>query len=241
VSVEDSHMRPGLCGDNAAPYVLGALPEGEREAFRGHLESCVICREEVAALRVVASALPAIAPQLSAPQELKRSVMANVREEARHDEQLGRASSGARTRAVRRPVLAWPRWRPLIASGGLAAVVAVVAIVLSSGGGGAGARVIRAEVIPRGASASLHVSDGHAQLDISGMPQTSPQRVYEVWVKRAGAPQPTDALFTVTTSGDATVGVPGSVDGVKAVLVTSEPLGGSEAPTTSPVIVASLG
>jgi hypothetical protein len=46
------------------------------------------------------------------------------------------------------------------------------------------------------------------------------------------------ALFTVTTRGDATVGVPGSIAGVKLIMVTSEPLGGSRVPTTSPVIVA---
>jgi anti-sigma-K factor RskA len=243
MSVEDSHMDPGLCGDNAAPYVLGALTEEEHEAFRGHLESCAVCREEVAALQVVASALPAIAPQLSAPQELKRSVMTSVREDARREPQLGGVGSDERTSAVRRPVPAW-RWRPLLGSGVLAAVVAVVAviaIVIASGGGsGAGSRVIRAEVIPRGANASLQVSDGRAQLEISGMPQTPPQRVYEVWVKRSGGPQPTDALFTVTSHGDATVGVPGSVSGVKVVMVTSEPLGGSKVPTTSPVIIARL-
>jgi hypothetical protein len=64
--------------------------------------------------------------------------------------------------------------------------------------------------------------------------------VYEVWIKRSGAPQPTDALFTVTAQGDATVGVPGSLDGVKVIMVTSEPLGGSRVPTTSPVIIAHL-
>src|ERR1700733_10063494 len=102
------------------------------------------------------------------------------------------------------------------------------------------AHALCAEATPRGADASLHVSDGRAQLDVSGMPQTPPQRVYEVWVKRSGAPQPTDALFTVTAHGDATVGVPGSVRGVKVIMVTSEPLGGSKAPTTSPVIIARL-
>ena len=44
------------------------------------------------------------------------------------------------------------------------------------------------------------------------MPQAAPGRVYEVWVKRAGLPQPTDALFTVSSAGDASVGVPGSID-----------------------------
>ncbi len=117
-----------------------------------------------------------------------------------------------------------------MALGALAVVVVLAVIALSSGGGGGGTRVIRAEVSPPRADASLRVSDGHAQLDISGMPQTSAQRVYEVWVKRSGAPQPTDALFTVTADGDATVGVPGSVDGVKVVMVTSEPLRRQQGP-----------
>jgi hypothetical protein len=60
--------------------------------------------------------------------------------------------------------------------------------------------------------------------------------VYEVWIKRAGAPLPTDALFTVAADGAATVGVPGGVSGVREVLVTSEPRGGSRAPT-SPVVI----
>jgi anti-sigma-K factor RskA len=239
MSVEDSHMDRGQCGENAAPYVLGALPEQEHEAFREHLKSCAICREEVAALQVVTSALPAIAPQRSAPAELKRSVMASVREDAQREQQLDRASSQARVRSAQRPGLSWPRWRPLLASGVLAAVVAAIVIAISSGSG-TGTRVIRAEVIPRGADASLQVSGGRAQLEISGMPQTPPQRVYELWIKRAGAPQPTDALFTVTAHGDATVGVPGSVSGVKVIMVTSEPLGGSKVPTTSPVIIAHL-
>ncbi len=82
MSVEDSHIGPELCGDSAAPYVLGRADRAdEHEAFARHLETCAVCREEVAALRVVASALPAVAPQLSAPPELKQRVMASVREE----------------------------------------------------------------------------------------------------------------------------------------------------------------
>jgi hypothetical protein len=72
------------------------------------------------------------------------------------------------------------------------------------------------------------------------MPQSPPNHVYEVWIKRGGAPQPTDALFTVSSAGNATVGVPGSVAGVKEILVTAEPTGGSKVPTSTPVIVANL-
>jgi hypothetical protein len=239
VSAEEPHIEPQLCGDSAAPYVLRALTEEEHVAFLEHLDSCAVCREEVAALQVVAGALPALAPQLSAPPELKQNVMASVREDLRSGAQLSGVESRAPLRSMRRPALAWLQWRPLLASGALAAAVVLAVIVLSSGGR-AGTRVISAEVTPRGASASLRVSGGRAQLDISGMPQTAPQRVYEVWVKRSGAPQPTDALFRVTASGDATVGVPGSVDGVKVIMVTAEPLGGSKVPTSSPVIIAHL-
>jgi hypothetical protein len=66
--------------------------------------------------------------------------------------------------------------------------------------------------------------------------------VYQVWLQRKGSDtaEPTDALFTVRPGGEATVEVPGSIDDVAAVMVTSEPDGGSDAPTRDPIIVASL-
>ncbi len=259
MSVEDHHIDPeerGGCGANAAPYVLGALTEEEHEAFRRHVDSCSVCREEVAALQVVASALPAAAPQVSAPPELKRRVMASVREDARLREArdaatparaAGEAQGAATGRRAREAGSlgrlaggGWLRWRPGLAVVALAAAVIALAVVAlsSGGGGGAGTRVIRAQVLLPRASASLSVSGGRAQLDVADMPQAGTGRVYEVWRKGAGAPQPTDALFTVSSGGSATVSVPGGVAGVREVLVTSEPEGGSKVPTRAPVIVA---
>jgi anti-sigma factor RsiW len=228
------------CQGNAAPYVLGALPDAEHEAFLAHLETCAVCREEVAALESVAAVLPAAVQQHDAPEGLKRRIMAEVASEAE-------LIAPARSRAARQPP---PQRRlpfvfaPLAA--GLA-VIAIIAIVLAgsgsgSGGGGSGAtRLIRAEVSVPGATALVRLQGQRAELTLANMPPTSPGRVYEVWVKRGGAPQPTDALFTVTSRGAATVGVPGSVAGVKEVLVTSEPLGGSRVPTSTPAIIAHLG
>jgi Anti-sigma-K factor rskA, C-terminal/Putative zinc-finger len=259
MSPDGTHIDPEQCGGNAAPYVLGALTEEEAEAFRRHVESCAVCREEVAALQVVASALPAAAPRVGAPPELKRRVMASVYEDARRresehaatasappvatrDASSRRAAASRVGRASRAEVIGdWLRWRPSFALAGLAAAAIALAVVaLVSGGGGAGStRVIRAQVLVAHARASLSVSGGQAQLDVANMPQAGPGRVYEVWRKGSGAPQPTDALFTVSGSGgDATVSVPGGVKGVQEVLVTSEPEGGSQAPTRSPVIVA---
>jgi hypothetical protein len=248
MSADESHFDPDSCGGNAAPYVLGALTDDENEAFRGHLESCSVCREEVAALQVVAAALPAAAPQLSAPPQLKRRVMASVREDARRRAAHGadelaqdrRAPGQVPARRWRAGALARLQWRPNLAVATFAAAVIALAVVAFASGGGAGTRVSRATVLPRGASASLSVSDGHAQLNILDMPQAAPGRVYELWLKRSASaqPQPTDALFTVARDGAASVGVPGGVSGVSEVLVTSEPLGGSRVPTLPALIVA---
>jgi anti-sigma-K factor RskA len=232
MSPDERNEHRESCGGNAAPYVLGALTEEESEAFRRHLDSCTICREEVAALQVVASALPAAAPQLTAPPELKRRLMGAVREDVQAETQ----SPGLR------PARRAPRWRPAVAVLAVAAVIALLlAVVFAPGAGTGGARVIRAEVRAPGASALLHLDEGQAQLTVSRLPQPARGRVYQVWLKRSGAPQPTDALFTVGARGDATVGVPGVGHGVRELMVTSEPLGGSLRPTRAPLIVARLG
>jgi hypothetical protein len=257
MGVEESGPRvdADACGGNAAPYVLGALTESEHEAFRRHVESCAVCREEVVALQVVADALPAAAPQLRASPELKRRVMSSVHEDVRqrgsheeHEAREPRRSARASARVARaggpfERLLEGlrPRWQAGLAMGALAAALVAVAVVgLDSGSGGAGTRVIDAQVLVGHARATLSVSGGHAQLSVADMPPPGEGRVYEVWRERSGAPQPTDALFNVTTAGDATVSVPGGVSGVHEVLVTSEPDGGSRVPTRSPVIVARL-
>lgn len=229
-SIEDS------CAQDAAPYVLGALSESEHAAFVIHMHSCVICREEVAALQSVVLVLPSAVPQRAAPRELKRRVMATVKSEAALRGEA-KPDTSARSRRSSMPRLAW---RPVLGSLAGAVAVAVLAVLVLSSGGSTSTKVIRAQVSVPKASVSVRVSGGHAELNVADMPQTAPNHVYEVWVKRAGVPQPTDALFTVSTAGSATVGVPGSVKGVKEILVTSEPTGGSKVPTSNPVIVAHL-
>jgi Anti-sigma-K factor rskA, C-terminal/Putative zinc-finger len=236
--------------EDAAAYVLGALPSDEHERFAAHLEGCATCREEVARLQVVADALPLAAPQLSAPPELKQRIMGAVSGDAgEHDARDARDARdgvaeprGGSSRQARRSAEGSPRRWTVGAVAALAAVaIALAVIALASSGGGAGSRVVHAQVLARGASAWLRISGGRGELLVNGMPQVPPRRTYQVWVQRAGAPQPTDALFSVSGSGGATVAVPGSISGVRAVLVTAEPLGGSRTPTSPAVIVARLG
>jgi anti-sigma-K factor RskA len=225
------------CGQDAAPYVLGALTDSEQEVFLVHLQSCAICREEVASLEVVAHSLPAAVPQLSAPGEVRDRVMATVKAEAEL-RQEGMPRVRSRRLGPKRSA-----WRLGLASAA-ATAAAIVAIALALGGSGgphaSHTQLIRAQVsAPRG-TATLSVSAGHGQLRIAGLPQSPPRHVYEVWLERAGKAHPTDALFTVSVAGNATVAVPGSLAGVKAVMVTAEPEGGSAVPTSKPVIVAAV-
>ncbi|MDQ6803600.1 MAG: anti-sigma factor, partial [Actinomycetota bacterium] len=86
----------------------------------------------------------------------------------------------------------------------------------------------------------LNITGQHGTLRVSNFPSPPAGRVYEVWELGAGkAPRPTDALFSVNSNGSGTVAVPGSLHGVREVLVTAEPLGGSQVPTRSPIVEAS--
>ena len=90
-------------------------------------------------------------------------------------------------------------------------------------------------------TAELRKVGGHLQLVVEGMPAPPPGRIYEIWLERgSAAPEPTDALFSVTKTGAGSVGVPGNLHGVSDVLVTAEPFGGSLKPTRTPVIVAKV-
>jgi anti-sigma-K factor RskA len=217
------------CGqaDTVAAYLLGALDDDERGAFEVHLRECAICREDAERLAVAVHALPEGVEQLDPPPELKRRVMAEVGAQA----ELMDAARPAGRPSRRRAWLAVP-------------AVAVLAAAVLAGyairGGGPGRHVTAAQVAPAGARAQIVTQGSAATLEVSGMPAPPAGKIYEVWVQRAGAPQPTSSLFDVGRGGRASVRVP-SLGGVRKVLVTAEPAGGSPRPTSAPVIAAKLG
>jgi anti-sigma-K factor RskA len=80
------------------------------------------------------------------------------------------------------------------------------------------------------------VDGSRAKLVVRGMPAPESGRVYQVWLKRTDkVPVPAGATFMVR-SGE--VAIPRSVSDGDQVLVTSEPEGGSPAPTRRPIVVA---
>jgi anti-sigma-K factor RskA len=220
------------CTIDAAPYVLGSLEADEAERYRAHMSTCDACQAQVAALQGAANALPLSVPQMSAPSALKRKLARSLR-----------AEPNAGDKAIpRRPRTLTSL--PLPFATGMAAVAAALAILITlavDGTGPATVRVVHATVAAMNATAHLRISGDEGQLIVANMPQPPPSKLYEVWVVRSrSAPQSTNALFGVTSTGAGTVQIPGGIRGVREVLVTPEPRTGSSIPTHAPVIVAKL-
>jgi anti-sigma-K factor RskA len=223
------------CGGDLAAYALGALEPAEAEEVRAHLETCAVCRDELAAFETVVDVLPLSAPPNRVPASLRRRVLREVAAESRASEDADRPAG--------RPFWsAWQASRPVAAIAVAAVAVAlVVAVVnLASSGSGTPARVIQAQVTGQGA-AQLRLANGRGELILRGFSPPPAGEIYEVWTQRGKqAPSPTTALFSVNTAGDGDVAVPGNLQHVDLVMVTPEPDGGTKVPTHPPVISASL-
>jgi anti-sigma-K factor RskA len=218
-------------------YLLGALDRPGARRMEEHLARCEHCRAQVARLRPAVQRLASDVPQLDPPPQLKHRIMSEVSAQAELFRAAGPGATPARRRFPRLLVAA-----PAIAA---VAVVALVIAVMGEGGSAAHQRVITAQVtqsIAPGGRARLVISDRASRLQVHRLPPPPAGQVYEVWLRHAGSarPQPTHALFDVPRDGDASVTIPDDLRGVRQVMVTIEPAGGSLQPTTPPVISAGL-
>ena len=230
--------------DDAASYVLRAMPDGEWEQYRDHVARCQACAAKIEELGFVSDALLNAVPQISAPPEIKSRVMAVVNAEAELLRAAGpmadQPPARERSRRFSLPRLTpWPA--AVLAASLLALGIGGGALLAGGGGDDTPAQSIACAKAPDGASCRMRIDDAGAKLVLSGLPAPPEGRIYQVWLDRDNgtAPEPTEALFSVR-KGRASVAVPGDLDGVKQVLVTDEPLGGSDVPTRQPVIAATM-
>jgi anti-sigma-K factor RskA len=220
--------------DDLAAYALGALAGDEEAELRAHLERCEECREQLRWLQPAVDLLPRSVAQLRPPRRLRRRLMSTVRSEAR-------ATERERVRGRRRR-----DWRALA----LRPATAAAAGVFLAAGLGAGYLLHQpshgSSVVPAtaagtapAASGELERTGGTGILRVQGMPRLAGGQVYEVWVRRGGAVQPS-SLFSVRDNRSGEAAVPGPLQGADAVLVTREPRGGSTQPTSPPVLSVDL-
>ncbi|MGA9876019.1 MAG: anti-sigma factor [Solirubrobacteraceae bacterium] len=226
----------------AAAYVLRALEQQEAERYREHLVHCAVCSTAVSELQPVADSLPAVAPRMVASEALRERIMSSVRAEAELLNAAGAVADRPR-RARSRVGLRIPRPQLLTAALALGVGLLIGAIAINTGSSTPAAHVTTAQLasVPAGAHAILRQVGTHAELVVSGISQPPHGKIYELWLAREGKdPQPTDALFGVNNSGNASVNVPGDLADVRRVMVTAEPIGGSLHPTSSPIVIATL-
>lgn len=213
--------------EDLAAYALGALAGDERAAVEAHLGRCERCRTELEWLRPAAEVLAISVPQQAPPRRLRRRTLAAARGEARAD----RPSSirGARPRIA-------------VAAAGLAAAALGVAVAVGVLGDDPGVetRTVPVEVAAApaaGASGELVITGDNATLEVAGLPELDRDSVYQAWLERDGELEPS-STFIVDRSGTGAAAI-AEVAGATRVMVTREPRGGSEVPSSAPLLAAS--
>jgi anti-sigma-K factor RskA len=225
-------------GDDLAAYALGALDEPEAERLRAHLEGCEDCRRRLRWLEPAVELLPRTVEQLEPPARLRESLLETVHAEGAPEAwETRRAAPDSRWHRVGLAV-----WRPATAvAAAVMLVVGAVAGYLIGEPNGGGTTTIEAQAMPKapGATGVLERDGSSGILRVQHMPALASNKVYEVWIQRDGELEPS-SLFVPRKDRSADAAVPGGLDGADAVLVTSEPRGGTRQPTSSPVLSVRL-
>jgi anti-sigma factor RsiW len=225
-------------GEALASYMLGACPPEESAGVERHLGECAACSAEHERLRSARELLLTQVPQVTPDPRVKASVMREVRGQAELFRAARQDPDPAPRRRFRLPSLGIP---PALAAVLACGVLAFGVALGIAGGRWAGESTVLAAKVDRRAApdgrASLELGSGPARLVVENMPSPGRGRVYQVWLHRRGHdPEPTRSMFTVGSRGAGEVTVPGGVADHDALLVTSEPAGGSRAPSRPPVL-----
>lgn len=198
--------------DLTAAYALDALDPDEAAAYERHLSQCEECREQLAELSGTAAALAfgTVAP--APPTRLRASIL--------------EAAAAERSNVVPLLQRRWVARGLAVAAAAAACIVVGLAVSLSTSSH------------TKTVTASLVVGPNRtATLHVSGLSAAPSGKTYEAWVIPAQhSPRPA-GLFSEGES--ATLRLRGTVPKNAVVAVTVEPAGGSNLPTTKPIVSAS--
>jgi anti-sigma-K factor RskA len=225
-------------------YVLGALSEAERQEFEEYLAAHPERQAEIDELGNVASLLALSPPEQEPSPELRRSIMAVVeaqRPPARTRSWLAGVKELLSVRnltlgAAALLVIGLFSWNMLL-QGQVKDLQGQVASLQDSqqsrmvalAGTGAAQRA-EAEVIL--------LKDHKAVLMAEDMPRVPENKTYQIWVIEDDVPQPS-GLFEADGDTVAAV-VEKPLDEDDVIAITIEPNGGSQQPTTDPMLTAKL-
>lgn len=223
--------------DEVAAYAVGGLTATESAKLETHLEHCDLCRDRLRWLAPAVDMLPASVPQISPPPELRERIMGEARAEA--DPGPAPAPRPKRTRRLR---LSLPRLGPALAATAAAAALGggAVGYWIAADGGPESQTIAVEAIAPRlEADATLERQDGEGTLHVSGLPVLPDDQVYQVWLRDGEELQPS-TVFVLDRNASAQAAIPAGLESAEEVLVTREPRGGSDEPTTNPLLRAEL-
>lgn len=214
--------------EELAAYLLGALSPDETELLELHVASCEKCREDLEWLRPAVKMLPEAVEQMQPPSELRERLMAEVRAD------VGRAPRTARRGRLRTFLL-----RPAAGLAAVALIVAgVVAYTVGDGGSGGGATTVASGEAP-GVTAKIVREGDSGTLQLAHVHSIHTDEVLQAWVQRDEEVESAEELFRPHEDGSARTPLR-DLDGVEAVMVSVEPRGGSEFPTSDPIVAVNL-
>jgi anti-sigma-K factor RskA len=232
--------------ETAAAYVLGALPELEIQAFRKDvMRDCELGRY-VESLESVGDVLLASAPEVDVPDSLGMAIMAEARRDLEVADLItspraGQAAPASRGRWswVRKPAVGFAAAAVLIvAAFGIGQSIggndqpAAPTVASSSFEAGKGSEAT-GKVVP--------ISGGEegAVVKVAGLEPNIGSDVYELWIAR-GDKVTRSSLFSVNSKGVGVSAVPENISDADAVMITREPAGGSEQPTSDVLATAKI-
>jgi anti-sigma-K factor RskA len=212
-----------------APYVLGAVPVEEEEEIRAHLLSCEECMSEADEYSAASANLALAVDPKPLPEGFADNVIALVREDAA-------------PAPVRRPARRWFSI-PALGVAALVIVAAVLSGVLVNVMGDLRserritAALLRSDAIRLrgGGAAAAAVQSGDGALFVArDLPPAPGDDVYQLWF--LDGDRPVSAGTFEADEGRVVLRTGTSLEGVSGAAVTIEPPGGSEQPTTDPIL-----
>jgi anti-sigma factor RsiW len=226
-------MEADALHDLTPAYALDALDADDARAYEAHLARCERCRDELASLSEAAGALAYATEAPMPPPELRARILQKAAQEQWNVVPL--------------------RTRAMVPIAAIAAVAAVAAIALGLWAASLSSKVDRkdaqlarqervAQILAQPGSRKIAFSGGtlvvtptgDGALVIGRLEHAGEGRTYEAWVAAAGAPEPA-GLF----DGGGAVAVPldRRVPKGATVMVTKEPSGGRNAPSSRPFVI----
>lgn len=236
-----------------ASYAIGALPEDEMPLIRDHILTCEECMQEADAFAAAVPALALTVEPVALPAGFADSVLDKIRDQQ---------PSEAKARVGR----TWSLF-PRLAVGGLAIVAALLAGAFLDARSDARRTerelVALEQTVQRneevlsslvrhddgwrlegatGAVGRMVPSQDGATFAAAGLPAPPEGHIYQLWLLRGacgdGPCAPTSAGTFDVDSGLVVVDVEQSVRNFAGAAVTLEPAGGSEQPTTDPLLAS---